>query len=133
MNLLSNSYISRLGLGQMFYMVMAYVELRKRPEITEVARDAKVHTYRERLGTNRYVRKYLCLYNRSPRWLQSYFLQGARAKPARENYQFSCVRGGVVAMAAAELREYQTERRHLLCGTPLRKCPIIRSYWGVWS
>lgn len=32
MNLLSNSYISRFGLGQMFYMIMAYVELNRRDE-----------------------------------------------------------------------------------------------------
>jgi O-antigen ligase len=31
MNLLSNSYITRFGLGQMFYMVMAYAELRHEP------------------------------------------------------------------------------------------------------
>ena len=42
MNLVSNSYISRFGLGQMFYMIMAYVELRKRPDVTDVARDARV-------------------------------------------------------------------------------------------
>lgn len=42
MNLLSNSYISRFGLGQMFYMIMAYVELRRRPEAREIAGEARV-------------------------------------------------------------------------------------------
>lgn len=42
MNLLSNSYISRFGLGQMFYMIMAYVELRRRTEAREIRGEARV-------------------------------------------------------------------------------------------